>query len=261
MAKVVCPMHRTMRVLKWGWRVFALLAILFAGPVLVACTGKIQLGQDWRTADRSSAGIAPLPGSHEQAIVLVYSARAFNWRGMFGVHTWIATKRHGADIYMVHQVVGWRARQGLPVVVSEADHPDRLWYGSKPELLADIRGNQAAALIPRIEQAVARYPYRDHYTLWPGPNSNTFTAFVTRHTDQFAVDLPPTAIGKDFLGEDGWLARTPSGSGFQLSIFGLLGILASWDEGVEINLFGLVFGIDPLAPALKLPGLGRIGAD
>jgi hypothetical protein len=30
------------------------------------------------------------------------------------------------------------------------------------------------------------------------------------------------------------------------------------DEGVELNLFGLVTGVDFRRPALKLPGIGRI---
>jgi hypothetical protein len=30
-------------------------------------------------------------------------------------------------------------------------------------------------------------------------------------------------------------------------------------EGVEINVLGLVLGIDLRRPAIKLPGLGRIG--
>ena len=32
-----------------------------------------------------------------------------------------------------------------------------------------------------------------------------------------------------------------------------------WVEGVEINVLGLVAGIDFRRPALKLPGFGRIG--
>ena len=31
------------------------------------------------------------------------------------------------------------------------------------------------------------------------------------------------------------------------------------EEGIEINILGLTFGIDWNQPALKLPGLGRIG--
>ena len=72
------------------------------------------------------------------------------------------------------------------------------------------------------------------------------------------MDLPPTAIGKDFLG-DRIVATAPSGSGLQLSLFGLLGLTASGVEGVEINLLGFTFGVDLFPPAIKLPLIGRIG--
>lgn len=48
----------------------------------------------------------------------------------------------------------------------------------------------------------------------------------------------------------------PSGTGYQASILGLLGILAAQSEGLELNLLGLVIGLDPLSPAVKLPGIG-----
>jgi len=35
-------------------------------------------------------------------------------------------------------------------------------------------------------------------------------------------------------------------------------VLAGWDEGFEVNLFGLVAGFDLRRPALKLPGIGRV---
>jgi hypothetical protein len=31
------------------------------------------------------------------------------------------------------------------------------------------------------------------------------------------------------------------------------------EEGIELNLFGLSVGIDIMRPALKLPGIGRLG--
>jgi hypothetical protein len=34
--------------------------------------------------------------------------------------------------------------------------------------------------------------------MWPGPNSNTFTAAVLRAVPELAILLPPNAIGKDF---------------------------------------------------------------
>ena len=67
--------------------------------------------------------------------------------------------------------------------------------------------------------------------------------------------MPPTAIGKDFLNHGGLLARTPSGSGFQVSVLGLLGLSIGRAEGLEFNLLGLTIGIDPLGLALKLPGM------
>ena len=93
--------------------------------------------------------------------------------------------------------------------------------------------------------------------MYPGPNSNTFTAWVGRLIPELKLDLPPTAIGKDYLG-DKLIAKAPSGTGFQFSVLGLLGLLAGVEEGIEINLAGLTFGIDPLDLALKLPAIGRI---
>ncbi len=238
-----------------------MLVLVAAGPALVVSCGEVRLGRDWRTADRTPAGIAPDPSSTPEAVVQVYAARAFNWRGIFAVHTWIATKPHGAPHFTVHQVMGWRKWQNLPVVVSVPDYPDRSWYGNRPRIIAELRGPQAQRAISAVERAVETYPYDDRYTLWPGPNSNTFTAHVGRMVPELAMELPPTAIGKDFLTNGHVVAPAPSGSGFQVSVFGVAGALASWRDGLEVNLLGLVFGVDPLGPALKLPGIGRIGLD
>jgi hypothetical protein len=76
---------------------------------------------------------------------------------------------------------------------------------------------------------------------------------------ELARALPPTAIGKDFR-EDGLFAGlTPSRTGVQASLYGLAGFTIGWVEGVEINLLGLVAGLDLRSPALKLPGWGRVG--
>jgi hypothetical protein len=82
---------------------------------------------------------------------------------------------------------------------------------------------------------------------------------VTREVPELRVDLPPTAIGKDYLGNNVF-ATAPSGSGVQFSVVGVFGVTASTVEGLELNLLGLTFGLDPWPPAIKLPMLGRIGA-
>jgi hypothetical protein len=212
---------------------------------------------NWRQASREPVGLAPDPAATPEAIVQVYAARAVRWRGYVGVHTWIAVKPASADSYTVYEVMGWRLRRsGTALSVSNRD-PDSRWFGMAPELIAELRGDGVDDAIARIEAAVADYPYAGRYRVWPGPNSNTFTAFVLRSVPELRADLPPTAIGKDYLGPR-IVARTPSGTGFQLSLFGLAGLMAGLEEGLELNVLGLTFGLDPLGLAVKLPLAGRL---
>ena len=232
---------------------------LAALPVVMILSGAVSLGRDYRTANRDSAGIAPDPAETPEAVVQVYAARALNWRGIFGVHTWIATKPENAPHFTVHQVIGWRVFRDLPAVFSETAIPDRNWFGNRPEIIAELRGKEATEAIAKIAEAVETYPYVDEYRLWPGPNSNTFTAYVARKVPELKLDLPVTAIGKDYPVNGTLFERTPSGTGYQISLYGVLGILLSRQEGLELNLIGLSFGIDFARPALKLPFIGRLG--
>ena len=70
------------------------------------------------------------------------------------------------------------------------------------------------------------------------------------------LDLPPTAIGKDYLGPTTFVAMAPSGSGWQFSLAGLAGVTVAREEGLEFNLLGLGFGVDVNDARLRLPGLG-----
>jgi hypothetical protein len=237
------------------------LLLFTALPLYTVLSGQAPLGRDFRTADRSSAGIAPAATATPQAIVQVYHARALNWRGIFGVHTWIATKPENAPEYMVHQVIGWRLFRGLSSVVSAPGIPDGRWFGNEPTLVVDLRGKEASQAIPKILEAVSSYPYAHEYKVWPGPNSNTFIAYIGRQVPELRMDLPANAIGKDYPINGSLIDRTPSGTGYQVSMLGLFGIAMGREEGFELNLLGLNFGIDFLKPALRLPFVGRLGVD
>jgi len=242
-----------------GWIAAALL-VLLAGPLAVLASGRVDFGRQWYTASRDTAGLAPAAALEKGAVVQVYGARTVRWRGAFGIHSWIAVKRSGAPGYTTYQVLGWRAYRGVRAVDVRHDAvPDGRWFGELPELLADRRGAGVDVLIDRIEAAVADYPWPDRYRVWPGPNSNTFIAHIARAVPELRVDLPPTAIGKDFLGPTTLFARTPSGTGWQVSLYGLLGVSAALEEGLELNLLGLSVGLDVNDLALRLPGIGRVG--
>jgi hypothetical protein len=234
--------------------VFALALALAIGASVVA-----RASHDWRSASREPVGLAPDPATTSEAVVQVYGARTVGMRGVFGVHSWVAVKPPRADAYTVYEVTGWKLRWSDTAVSVRARAPDARWFGAAPELYAEARGAKAEPLIARIEAAAASYPFAREYRAWPGPNSNTFTAWITRQVPELRADLPPTAIGKDYL-RGQVLASAPSGRGLQLSLAGLFGLTASSVEGLEVNLLGLTFGVDPWPPALKLPLAGRLGA-
>ena len=175
------------------------------------------------------------------------------------MHTWIVVKPAAASAYRRYEVIGWGVDRGAPAVRVDRAGPDNYWFGSRPELLVDARGDGVDALVTRVEAAVARYPYPATYRTWPGPNSNTFIAWIGREVPELRLQLPPTAIGKDYLPNGAPVGVTPGGRGGQLSLLGVAGVLAGWDEGLEVNVLGLTFGIDVRAPALKLPLAGRLG--
>lgn len=230
--------------------------LLTLGVVLIAATPHRAQAQYWWNASREPVGIAPDPATTPEAIVQVYGARAFSWRGYLGIHTWIAVKPTAAQSFTIYEVIGWMQRRKLPVLVIYDNVPDRRWYGNIPEILLEKRGDGVDVLIEKIDEAARSYPYAKHYTIWPGPNSNTFTAWVSRAVPELQLDLPPTAIGKDYLGYR-IFGQAPSGSGFQLSLFGLMGVLVSEVEGIEFNFLGLSFGVDLDPLAVKLPLVGR----
>jgi len=230
--------------------VYVLLAILY-----LRHTQSVTNGQ-WWSASRESAGIAPDPRTTPEPVIQVYAARTVGWRGYIGVHTWIAVKRADVSRFTVYEVIGYRISSGNVVVASNR-HPDGYWFGARPELLRDVRGAGVERIIDDVEAAVRSYPYAGRYRVWPGPNSNTFIAWVLRHSPKLRSDLPATAIGKDYLG---WLpiARAPSNTGVQLNLFGLIGATVAWREGIEVNILGLTFGIDPRRLGIKLPLIGRV---
>jgi hypothetical protein len=226
--------------------------------LLLACS-TLARDPNWRTARRDSSAQAPDPAGTPEAVIQVYAARTVGWKGALGVHTWIALKRSGEPTYTRYEVVGWGVDRGAPAVRMNRSGPDNYWFGSRPDLLVDLRGDGVDLLIERVEAAVRDYPYPSTYRTWPGPNSNTFTAFVARAVPELRLDLPPTAVGKDFLPGGAPVGLAPSGTGVQFSLLGLAGILVGWEEGLELNLLGLTFGLDWNRPALKLPGVGRLG--
>ncbi len=234
---------------------YVLLAI--AVPLLAGAALSYGRGwaESWRIANWGTSGLLPEATEIQDAKVIVLAARTGRWKSIFAEHMSIVLKPEGASRWTRYDVVGW----GNPVR-KDAYAPDAFWYGNRPYVAAEISGNQAEALIPRIEAAIASYPaaQRGSYIVWPGPNSNSFVAWVVRNTPGFEVELPPVAIGKDYLGPGIAFDRAPSGTGITVSVAGLIGLTLALREGFEFSLLGTGIGIDPDDLALKLPSLGKL---
>ena len=236
-----------------------LLAILVVFLAPLGVHAALYAGKEhpasFRQANWSSVGMLPPASADREARLLVFTGRTGRWKGIFSVHSWVVFKPEGASAWSRYDVVGW----GNPVR-SNGWAPDSRWYGDIPRVLVDVRGAEAARMIPKVQAAINGYNYRNDgdYRVWPGPNSNTFVAAVLRAVPELAVTLPPNAVGKDFR-DGAYAGRTDSGTGIEASLYGLLGIKFGWVEGVELNFLGLVAGFDLRHPAVKLPGFGRIG--
>jgi hypothetical protein len=237
------------------------LTILVVFLLPLAIHAVLYLGTEhptsYRDADWSSTGMLGPARKEPQARLLVFTGRTGRWKGIFAVHSWVVYKPENGNRWNRYDVVGW----GLPVR-NNGWAPDGRWYGNSPRVLVDIRGKEAAVLIPKVEAAIKAYTYHNagDYRVWPGPNSNTFTATILRAMPELEITLPANAVGKDFR-PGPYVGLTDSSTGIEASLWGVLGFKAGWVEGIEVNVLGLVAGLDLRHPGVKLPGFGRIGID
>jgi hypothetical protein len=236
-----------------------LILLLILTPIAASAARYLWLGDgrgNWQTADRSSAGLLPPAAVHRDAVIRVFAARTVRWRSIFAVHTWIVVKEKNATSYSRYDYTAW----GEPIRTN-GFAPDGRWFGATPETVVAVDGEPADALIPKIRYVVENFKFRAYgdYNAWPGPNSNTFVQAALDSVPELRAVLPPTAIGKDFPYNGRWTGVTSSGTGVYVSLAGYVGLTVGWVEGFEVNFFGAVIGFDIRRPALKLPGLGRLG--
>ncbi len=238
-------------------RLLTMLALVFVLPTLVSAglwAAKERPG-GWNEADWGSAGFLPKAEETPEAAIHVFSAMTGGMKGSVASHAWIVTKEKNGQ-YQRYDKVGW----GAPIRRNHRP-PDGYWYSNPPRLVTSVKGPEAERLIPKVEAAIASYPHGEAggYRIYPGPNSNTFVAHVLRSVPELGAVLPPDAVGRDYLPNGAFYALDSDGRDLHLSLGGLVGLSLGARSGFEVNLLGLVAGLDFHRPALKLPGFGAIG--
>ncbi|NUP07384.1 MAG: DUF3750 domain-containing protein [Polyangiaceae bacterium] len=165
------------------------------------------------------------------------------------------------------------ARHAWIVVQRQDGPPHRHEYGSSggPDPFDDfaagdvmlhgvVAGTDAeiAAIDACLERAHSAF-FEDHpdYFPIPGPNSNTYVARLIRDCS-LMIELPATAIGRDYVGPVG-ADVTEAGTGIQIGSIPF-GLRIGAREGVGIQIFGLPLGIHFWPPGIEVPiNPGRIG--
>lgn len=235
---------------------FGTLFVLFILPALVHL-GVWSLQdhpRSWREANWSSAGILPAEPARESAGIWVMSARTGGLKGAFATHSWLVVKKPGALRYDRYDVVGW----GRPVR-RNGYAADARWYSNEPRINHHLKGADATQNIAAVEEAITTYRWSDYgdYTLWPGPNSNTFVASVLHQVPQLSATTPTTAVGRDFPWDGRWVGRRADGTWFA-SARGYAGINIGGQAGFELHFLGLVTGLTAAWDGVKLPGFGTL---
>ena len=180
-------------------RLLSAVIVMIAAATSSGCVVLQRATTNWSELERGPSGQAPDPATTSEPVVQVYAARTVGLRGLIAVHTWIAVKARDAKAYTRYEVIGWGVDRGLPALRVNRSGPDNYWFGDRPERLVDLRGDGVDTIVERVEAAVAAYPYPSTYRMWPGPNSNTFTAWIGQRVPELNLKLPTSAFGRNYL--------------------------------------------------------------
>ena len=111
----------------------AILLVLVFFPVGVSA-GRSALANprgNWQTADRSSAGLLPLPSQHPQAVIRIYGARTVRWKAIFAIHT----SRWSKSRMLLHTHV-MTIPPGASLCRTNGFAANARWFGAVPETIA-----------------------------------------------------------------------------------------------------------------------------
>lgn len=169
----------------------------------------------------------------------------------FAVHYWFAVGAAGTIDWQRWEV--WQKPNCCPTswghVHLNLMPPDSAVGGGPCRINCEWRG-AAARRIAAMLATPTEYPYWHRYHYWPGPNSNTYAAWVLRAAG-ISPDLDPRAFGKDFRGDWGFSAGW--GKGHMHCETPLIGIRINHIAGLEIHLLGATFGLGFSPLRIKTP--------
>ena len=102
-----------------------------------------------------------------------------------------------------YEIIGWRLRWRDSALAVRHRAPDARWFGAACRSWSPRSAvRRRPKLIPRVDAAAHAYPWAGEYTMWPGPNSNTFTAWVLRAVPGSGPTCRRPRSAKDYSGKE-----------------------------------------------------------
>jgi len=120
------------------------------------------------------------------------------WIGAIAWHYWFVVAepagRHRWEVWQTKNAGGFC----IGHVHRDLKHPDDGVGGGPSRLVMTWQDPEARRIVSVLEE-IQNYPHCQRYRYWPGPNSNTFVAWVLREAGiDFLLD--PRGIGRRFGG-------------------------------------------------------------
>ncbi len=149
-----------------------------------------------------------LPHNSDPYQIYFFSCPA--WKpAHFAIHPWIVTVKNGTTTRweVIHYKHPEKEKFGYVhknLIINSTQGIKKHKWSSEywdSTLLASFSGNEkstARQVIDFIEQMTPFYPYQENYYLFPGPNSNTYVAWILRKFPELDIKLPWNAFGKNF---------------------------------------------------------------
>jgi hypothetical protein len=139
---------------------------------------------------------SPRQADHSHILKVQLRHAPLPFIGAIAVHCWFVVFDdrgcHRWEVWQTKNVGGFC----IGHVHRDLKDPDAGVGGGPSRIVAEWTGEQALA-ISRILRNAEAYPYCQRYRLWPGPNSNTFVAWVLREAG-IEQRLDRRAIGRSF---------------------------------------------------------------
>jgi hypothetical protein len=119
------------------------------------------------------------------------------WIGRFAWHYWFvvhdATGSHRWEVWQTKNAGGFC----IGHVHRDLKAPDHGVGGGPSRLVLEWKEDPARRIAAVLENA-RTYPFCHKYRLWPGPNSNSFVAWVLREAG-IEHELDPRGIGRRYF--------------------------------------------------------------